>query len=216
MGLVNGVLNLLFPSYCVSCGKQSYDFCMDCLASLGPAERECPKWIFPLYDYRHPSVKKAVWFLKYKRRKKLAAVMAEALYGRIVEELADLMVLENFDSPILIPVPLSPSRLRERGYNQAEIICRELIKIDDHKNFKLDCNVLFKPKDSPHQAHIENRRERLQNIVGTFALKNTGYILGKNIILIDDVITTGATLSEARKVLREAGARKVIAFTFAH
>ena len=85
---------------------------------------------------------------------------------------------------------------------------------------QLEKNILIKIKDTEHQARIKNRNERIKNMTGTFAIKdlekNKKLIMKKNIILIDDILTTGATLSEARKVLRQAGARKVIAFTVAH
>ena len=133
-----------------------------------------------------------------------------------MEELSELSVMENFREPLLIPIPLSPKRYRERGYNQAELICRELIKIDRNKNFKLEKNILIKPKETEHQARIKNRRERLENIVGSFSVKNVESIKNRNIILIDDITTTGATLAEARKILKKSGARKIIAFTVAH
>jgi ComF family protein len=180
-----------------------------------------------MYDYRHPPIKKALWLLKYKGKKRLASIFAEILYGKIIEELSDLSVMENFNNAILIPIPLSAKRYRERGYNQAELICKELIKVDhlrhgvDGKfNFSLEKNVLIKPKETKHQTHIENRTERLKNIIGSFVIKNeqenAGLLKGRNIILIDDITTTGATLNEARKTLKQAGARKVIAFTVAH
>ena len=143
-------------------------------------------------------------------------VFAEALYGRILEELADHAQFENFREPILISIPLAPKRKRGRGFNQATLLCKELVKLDKDVNFKLEKNVLYKPKDTEHQAKIEDRRKRLQNIVGSFSVKNSEIIRGENIILIDDVTTTGATLAEARKVLRAAGAKKIIAFTIAH
>ncbi|MES2315612.1 MAG: ComF family protein [Patescibacteria group bacterium] len=212
----NSLLDIVFPTQCLSCGQSGTDLCEGCLLDSPTAERECAKWIFPLYDYRHPPVKRAVWLLKYKGKKNLANIFAEALYGRILEELADLHVLENFREPMLIPVPLSPGRYLERGYNQAELICKALIRVDNDQNFKLINNVLSKPINTVHQAHIENRSKRLKNIVGSFSIKNEEQIKGKNIILIDDVITTGATLSEAKKILKQYGARKVIAFTVAH
>ncbi len=216
MRLLNAILSFFFPSRCLSCDKYGEDFCVSCLSSLGPAERECPKWIYPLFDYRHKGMKKAVWFLKYKGRKNLARVFAEAMYGRILEELSDLSIMENFTEPLLIPIPLSPRRYRERGFNQAELISKEIIQLDGKQNFELVSHVLVKPHDTKHQAHVENRAERLKNLRGSFTLKNSEQIKGRNIILIDDVITTGATLGEARKILLEAGARKVIAFTLAH
>ena len=84
----------------------------------------------------------------------------------------------------------------------------------------LRSDILIKPKETEHQARIRDRRIRLKNMVGSFAIKNIQQnetlLKNKNIILIDDITTTGATLSEAKKVLRHAGARKVIAFTVAH
>lgn len=216
MRLVNTILDIVFPTYCISCGSRGSSLCVKCLLDSPAAERECAEWIFPLYDYRHPQIKKSVHLLKYKGRKSLAEVFAEVLYGRIFEELSELSIMENFKEAILIPVPLSPRRKRERGFNQAELVAEELMKIDGGVNFKLERNVLIKPKETTHQAHIENRRERLKNIMGSFVVKNEELIKNKNIILIDDVTTTGATLSEAKKVLKESGTRKVVAFTIAH
>ncbi|HBB49781.1 TPA: hypothetical protein DEQ22_02610 [Candidatus Nomurabacteria bacterium] len=219
MRFLNTILDIVFPVNCVACGKSGVDLCVVCLNDSPEAKRESVKWIFPLYDYRHPPIKKVLWLLKYKGKKRLANVFAEVMYGRILEELSELSVMENFRKPVLIPIPLSKKRCRERGYNQAELICQELIKINNLRHgvyLKLEKDILIKPKDTKHQAHIENRSERLKNIIGSFTVKNSEIIKGRNIILIDDILTTGATLSEARKVLKRAGARKVIAFTVAH
>ena len=180
---LNSILSIIFPSKCLSCGEPGSDFCIKCLRDAPAAERESAEWISPLYDYRHPSIKKALWLLKYKGKKRLAKIFAEAMYGGILEELSELSVLENFRDPILIPIPLAKKRYRERGFNQAELICRELIKLDSDThlrhsvnvsgaNFTLEKNVLIKPLETKHQAHIENRSERLKNIVGSFAIKN--------------------------------------------
>jgi len=140
------------------------------------------------------------------------------MHGRILEELSELSVMENFHDAILMPIPLSRQRYKERGYNQAELICESLVDLDKDVNFKFEKNILIKPKETKHQARIHNRGERLKNIIGSFAIKNTekNLLKNRNIILIDDIITTGATLTEARKTLKKAGARKIIAFTVAH
>lgn len=220
MRFLNTILDIIFPVKCILCGKSGIDLCWACLSDSPPAERESARWIFPLYDYRHPPIKKALWLLKYKGKKRLAKIFAEILYEKILEELSDLSVMENFVEPILIPIPLSPKRHRERGYNQAELICEELIKLDKQLNLSLEKNILIKPKETEHQAHIKDRRARLKNMIGSFAIKNTEKnirkIKGRNIILIDDILTTGATLNEAKKILKKAGARKIIAFTVAH
>jgi competence protein ComFC len=225
MLILDTILNIIFPVNCVACGKRGSDLCLKCLSDSPLAERESANWIFPLFDYRHPPIKKSIWLLKYKGKKRLANVFAEILYGRIIEELSELSVLNNFREPILIPIPLSKRRFRERGYNQAELICRELIKIDlnnnlrhgvDVKNFSFEKNILIKIKETEHQANIKERKDRLKNLSGSFFVKNPELISGKNIILIDDVLTTGTTLTEAKKILKLYGAKKIIAFTVAH
>jgi competence protein ComFC len=216
MKFLNTILDIIFPVNCISCQEKGADLCLNCLLSSPGAERESANWVFPLFDYRHPAIKKAIWLLKYKSKRRLAKVFAEAMHSRILEELSDLTQMENFHDAILIPIPLAPKRKHERGFNQATLLCKELIKLDKNINFTLGKNILIKPKDTEHQARIENRSIRLKNIVGSFGIMNSELINGRNIILIDDVLTTGATLSEARKVLREAGAKKIIAFTIAH
>ncbi len=212
------LLDLVFPVYCIVCGGSGQYICFDCLRESPPAEREGLPWVSPLFDYRHPPIKKALWLLKYKNKRKLAQTFAEIIYGKIIEELSDLRLMENFREPLLIAIPLSKTRQRERGYNQSELIAKELVKLDKNANFMLANDILIKIKDVEHQARIRSRNERLKNIVGTFAVQpgKENIVTKRNIILIDDILTTGATLSEAKKILKAAGTRKVIAFTVAH
>ncbi|MDQ5922335.1 MAG: competence protein ComFC [Patescibacteria group bacterium] len=216
MLILDTILEFIFPVNCVSCKTKGAYICSKCLSLSPEAERETEKWIFPIYDYRHPPIKKSIWFLKYKGKTSLAKVFADALYSRILEEVAEKMLMENFNNPILIPIPLSSRRLRERGFNQAEIICDEIMKIDRNQNLTLIKNVLKRKEDKFHQAKIKDRKQRLENIIDCFKIDNPESIKGRNIVIIDDVTTTGATLKEARKVLREAGTKKIIAFTIAH
>ena len=228
VNFLDTILNVIFPVYCVLCGKEGSDLCLESLSDSPPALRESADWIFPLFDYRHPPIKKSLWFLKYKNKKRLADIFAEVMYGKIIEELSELSVMKNFQNPVLIPIPLSLKRYRERGYNQAELICEELVKLDSNsnlrygvdvktkRNFYLEKNVLIKIKETEHQVNIKDRRDRLKNLSDSFSVKNPEIIKGKNIILIDDVLTTGATLTEAKKILKSFGAKKVIAFTVAH
>lgn len=216
MNILPTLLNFIFPTHCLSCRQYGEDLCLKCLASFPQAERQTLEWIYPIYDYRHKAVKEAIWLLKYKNHKRLAGVLAEALYARILEELSELSVMGNFHEPVLIPIPLSKERQRERGFNQALLLCRAIVALDSENNLELNTNVLVKPRDTEHQARIEDRAHRLKNIIGSFAIKNTDTIKNRNIILVDDVTTTGATLSEAKKILKQAGAKNVIAFTVAH
>src|SRR3990167_4712176 len=115
MKFLNTILDIIFPAKCISCGMAGSDLCIKCLSDAPTAERESAKWIFALYDYRHPPIKKALWLFKYKGKRRLAAVFAEALHGRIMEELSELSIMENFREPLLVPIPLARGRRRERG-----------------------------------------------------------------------------------------------------
>ena len=216
--ILSNILDFVFPAKCIGCGKSGTELCVICLSDIPSAERESAKWIFPVYDYRHPIIKKSLWLLKYSGKKRLAKIFAESIYGKMIEELSELNVMENFNTPILIPIPLSSGRYHERGFNQAQLICEEIIRLDS--SFTLAKNILIKIKETEHQARIKDRNVRLKNLAGSFAIKNpkenAEFLKGKNIILIDDITTTGATLNEARKILKSYGARKVIAFTVAH
>jgi ComF family protein len=118
--------------------------------------------------------------------------------------------------PCSAPIPISKTRLKERGYNQTLLLAKALVHLDNNQNFKLEENILLKIKETLHQARLKNKKARLENLLGTFEVINIEKIQNRNIILIDDVVTTGATLTEAKKVLRKAGAKKIIAFSIAH
>ena len=210
------ILDIIFPVNCLNCNKKGVQLCLNCIMQFPSAERETTDWIFPLYDYRCPQIKKAIWLLKYKGKRGLAEIFAECMYSKITEELSEFSIFENFREPILIPIPLSKKRLQERGFNQTELICKQILKLDTEKIFTLEKNVLIKTKETEHQARIKNRNERLKNLTNTFGIINPEKIKSRNIILIDDVTTTGATLNEARKILKKSGAKKIIAFTVAH
>ena len=115
----------------------------------------------------------------------------------------------NTDADIIIPIPLARKRLFHRGYNQATLLARPIAK---ELKIKLDLNSV-KRKYRPDMGH-KNARERAQNISGVFTVKNTNAIKGKRILLVDDVMTTGATFKEMRKVLLKAGACAVYGITF--
>ena len=265
-----------------------FDFILDLLLPQKPLAREllamgpdefakraglnqenAGKNILSLFDYRSPLVKEAVWMLKYRGNKKIAALLAACLYDELLAFLEEYAPFTNFTEPLLIPIPLSRKRERERGFNQCVLLCDALMRLDTSflpssveegcrrrgggvllrrsvgssrrgggveiigrpvcalacalrasrqrtgRNFTLSTSALRKVKDTPAQTKMDKRIERLRNLKGCF-LADPEAVCGRNIILIDDVATTGATLDEARRALRKAGARKVIAFTIAH
>jgi competence protein ComFC len=106
--------------------------------------------------------------------------------------------------------------MRERGFNQCELLAKEMSLIDGTKNFTIDTSVLYRIKDNEHQARIKDKRARFENSKQTFTILNKTAITNRNIILLDDVITSGATILSAKNELRKAGARKVFMVSIAH
>jgi len=116
--------------------------------------------------------------------------------------------LGNFD--IVTAVPVSGKRFAQRGYNQSELMARRLCRIAEMPY--QEC--LKKIRDTKPQSRI-GFRKRTKNVKGAFAVINRGEVAGKNILLIDDVYTTGATMRECSKVLKRAGAAAVYGLTLA-
>ncbi len=116
---------------------------------------------------------------------------------------------KHFD--ILMPLPLHPVRQRERGFNQALLITKELNK---HLHLPISARNLRRIRHTPHQALL-SQKERWTNIHGAFKITDSKEIHKKNILLIDDLLTTGATLSEAAACLKKAGANEVYCMTLA-
>jgi len=214
--LYRKILNIIFPIYCVGCKKENISLCVDCINNFPSALNTSVVSDISLFDYKDETVKRSMWLLKYRGNRDIGKIFASSLYDRLLDEVSERNMFSHFHNPIMTPIPLSKKRLKERGFNQSEIIAKELSFIDNDTSFKLVADVLYKTKDTPSQVSIKDRATRLQNLRGCFSVKNPGVIKNRNIILIDDITTTGATIKEARKTLLGAGAKKVIAFTIAH
>lgn len=172
--------------------------------------------IVSFFSYGDPRVKALIWELKYRGHTRAADLCANALYECMLQELKQKNSEKNFTNPLLVPIPLSKKRLAKRGFNQSELIAKKMSRGDSGRNFTLCTDVLYKIKDTKNQTSIKDKTERQKNLRGCFSIKDTAAIKNRNIILIDDVATTGSTLLEAKKTLLEAGAREVICFTIAH
>ena len=133
----------------------------------------------------------------------------------IIDYLSDQQELSYFKKPLVIPVPISMKRLGERGFNQTHLLAKYLAK---NINSKYRKNIIKKHTTTKKQALIKNRIDRFNNVKNVFSVKkNKKHILqNKDIIIIDDLSTTGATLMEIKKVLKKSGARNIIAVTIAH
>lgn len=167
-----------------------------------------------LFSYRDAIVRDGICALKYDNRQKLAGVFAEVLYPYLIEELADQAAFTDIGTPLLIPMPLARARLHKRGYNQAELIARKLFEHDKNTAFSYAPNLLYRVKNTPSQAHAENEEERRKNLCNAFSAK-AKRLSGRTVILLDDVITTGSTMREARSTVYKAGAHRVVPVTLA-
>lgn len=212
-------LGIIFPPHCVACEKNGASFCAVCREKIPLREGGFDgNGIFSLWEYGHPHVRGALLSLKYKNKRVIAADIAESLHDTLLEHLAEKSIFHNPLAPslyIIIPVPLSEKRFKKRGYNQAELLAKALSQKDE-TSFLLEKNVLSKIKDTETQVSVKDRAKRLQNVRGSFAVKHPEKIRKKIVIVIDDVVTTGATIAEARRVLLKAGARIVYGVTVAH
>lgn len=222
------LLNLIFPAHCVCCERNTENgavicgkclagislnrtlFCGKCGARLPNNAKICHK-DFPFIlgaatSYRNDAVKKLVHCLKFKYIEAAATPLSDLLI-HYAEDLR--MPLEKF---LVIPVPLSSKRIRERGFNQAEIIARIFA---GHFGLTIAPDALSRDKHAKPQSETRTITERRANVAGSFCCHNQETVIGKDIILIDDVTTSGSTLLAAAETLKSAGAGKILSFAVA-
>lgn len=197
-------LSLFFPELCCACGdhlvSHEYQLCTSCLYDLpytsfhlqvdNPVARQFwgripVKSAFAyLYFHKQGKVQNIIHHLKYKNRPLLGNLLGE-MCGR---ELRNNELASSID--FIIPVPLHPSRLKSRGYNQSHCIAEGLATV---LQVPLGDKYLFRSKSTSTQTH-KGRFERFENMVEVFSLNKAEDLVGKHVLLVDDVITTGATL----------------------
>lgn len=223
------VLDVLFPPLCLACDGYLNDsqskICLNCLAAIPlyhyivcpvclartpdtdekPACHPDARYLLAAAShYDNPAIKALIKQLKYHGWQGLADELARLAIGIIsARNMADFVVL---------PIPLHPARQRERGFNQAELLA---IKIARKLNLPIINQNLIRIKDTGAQARTADWRAREENVRNSFSVVRYEDARGKNILLIDDVFTSGATLNEAARVLKLAGAKKIIALVAA-
>ena len=227
-------LDAIFPIRCIGCGKFGNYICRGCLGSISIKKNfECIRCkrntpfgqtcylcaktnsidqLLIVADYKNPLVEKALKFLKYKFISDLEGPLL-VLMKKYLKWLTLDKKFNIFEAnPLLIPVPLHPRRLNWRGFNQSELFARDLA---DTFQMEMVSDVIERIINSTPQADIKEREERLKNLNGIFKVSNEDKIAGREILLIDDVCTTGATLNECARVLKENGATKIVGLVVA-
>jgi len=218
------ILDLFFPKFCLNCHKEGTYLCVDCAELLEITGFHQPTRLSPLADlyfavnYQNPLAQNLIKNFKYEPFiKELGQTIASLIIKHF--QLMDNQPLfhpainvDNQANFVFIPVPLHHSRLRWRGFNQAEEICKNLA---DFFQLPVINHCLIRIKKTSPQTELTGLA-RKENIKNAFSIKNKELIRNKNIILVDDVYTTGATMQECGYVLKQAGAKKVIGLVFAH
>lgn len=230
----NWFSDLVFPVRCIGCGKFGYYICRGCLRTI-PIKKNfecigckrntpfgqtcflCAKansidQLLIAADYKNPFVEKMLKFFKYK----FIPDMGRPLSVLMKKYLKWLTLDKKFNvfeaNPLLISVPLHRKRLNWRGFNQSELLTKDLA---DTFQMEMVSDIIERMISVIPQADIKEREERLKNLKGIFRILNKDKIVGREILLVDDICTTGATLNECAMVLKENGAKKVVALVVA-
>lgn len=222
--VIDNILDGFFPRRCFGCKTYDTFLCDSCLARI---PRRLPATFFIANSTHHTSpldsLTSATFF-----RIPLVSLLIHAWKYQSIQELAyplsSLLIeaAEHTSIPlpdIITAVPLHPKRLRERGFNQSELLAKELTT---HINILIPVAVhldlLQKIRYTKPQSKQQDREARLSNLTEAFILKSTyqNTLKGETVWLIDDVTTTGATLTECAKILKEHGVKEVHGFVIAH
>lgn len=229
------ILDVVFPKRCVGCGKIGKYFCARCalmIRIIRVNEAICPICEKPAVDgVTHPrcrtrysmngltsffryegAVREAVKAIKYRYVSDMAAEFISLIPESSLFSLAKLVNTKPL-SPLLIPIPLHPTRLRFRGFNQAEELGKLLAT---RLTTPMRTDILRRTKETVPQVEMKDRRKRLKNMEDVFSSHNSQFIIrDSSILLFDDVFTTGATMRSAANVLKRAGVAFVWGVTMA-
>jgi len=227
---LQGLLDLCFPPKCSLCGKLGTDaLCDACIESFsrllpplcdrcgypcvpGIACTHCPDGTgslsfaraFGIYD---GSLREAIHVLKYGGRARLGEPLGRLLADYARQDPA----LSEAPWDAIIPVPIHPARQRQRGFNQSELLAAP---VAEALGAPLEARWLIRIRRTSPQARL-TRDRRLTNLRGAFRLREDAEVSGKNILILDDVLTTMSTVKEAARMLQEAGSRTIGALALA-
>jgi ComF family protein len=163
------------------------------------------------YGSYEGGLRELIHLLKYNQVRPAANVLGRML----AEAIEDLQPLFSAGEVLLVPVPLHLRKLRQRGFNQSELIARAALKLKPVADrFRLSAGLLERRRETKSQIGL-SRHQRRENIRGAFVVAKSHDVVGREILLVDDVFTTGTTVSECARTLRRAGASKVYVATVA-
>jgi ComF family protein len=197
------LLDLLFPKTCLECGKKGSYICNNCASKV--LDGTFGKNNFAIFKYKGV-IRKAITSIKYK--------FATDIVDELVNICVNRLKSTKFHSIYLIPIPLYRQRENWRGFNQAEVIGKKLCQ---KMNWKFVPDLLIRIKETKPQVDLKGL-DRQKNLSGVFGVNQPCKLKILNdepILLFDDVYTTGSTINEARKVLKDAGFENIYSLTIA-
>jgi ComF family protein len=222
--LGGAALDLLYPPRCALCNKHGSFLCEPCRDTLPRAEGvRCDACWLPLRGSHcaacaeHPLALKALRSVFHYEGGARTLVQDFKFRGHtsldkpLAAELARTLDDHGLETDLIVPVPLTTSRRRGRGYNQAALLARELSRLGGVPW----ADALRRTRSAPPQAQSAGADERRRNVIGAFAVAAPQQVTGRHVLLIDDVATTGATLNACAIELLQAGAAAVIGLTLA-
>ena len=206
-------LSSVRPSEVVSCGLcgEALDFLSPEAPAICPVCRRAPPRFdsaisFGAYD---GALRRLVHLLKYEHLRPAAQILG----GKLAEAITRWEF--EVDRPVLvIPVPLHRTKLRQRGFNQSELIARSVLKAMPDLTLELHGGNLRRTRATVSQTGL-TRHQRRENVRGAFVVKAPEQVKGRSVLIVDDVYTTGTTLNECARVVRAAGAKQVVVATVA-
>lgn len=208
------LLDIFFPSFCAGCKKEGSFLCEECEKKVEIKETPCHlplktkiEKIYCATEYRQDIIKDLIYDYKYKFIKEIKHKLAWIIIKHL-----EKTGFEKTEDYIIIPVPLHKKRLRWRGFNQSELLAKEIGK---YFEIPVKTNVLVRSKYTMPQTLQTDKDERLKNLKGAFECKNPDILQNKHVILVDDVVTTGSTFKECARTLLANGAKKVSAIAVA-
>lgn len=198
---INHAINLIYPNVCGICDRLCReDLCKKCEINLNSLVK-CK-----IDKYKDKSFRKHLYIFKYegiikerliKFKFNEKSYIYKAFVNFIIKNEKICRFFKSYD--IIIPVPIHYNRKINRGYNQSALIAKEIAK---RLNIQYENKVLFKTVNNKPQS-TKNKQERINNVKGVYYTKNEYRILNKKILLLDDIYTTGSTVNECSKILRE-------------
>ena len=209
---IYNILNLIYPEVCFWCEDISKESpCKKCQKELDEIAKYHNKYLLDEIEY--------AYLFKYEgkiRQKILDYKFNEKVYLKngfaslFLQNKKMCQFLKKFD--IICPVPIHKKRIKQRGYNQSKLIAKQIAK--NITNLKFKNNLIKKIQNNKPQSSL-NRESRKQNVQNVYSICRKEQIQGKNILLFDDIYTTGSTIKECAKILKNAGANKIGAVTIA-